>query len=857
MTVTTTLESTWASREQRGKDLALAFAKAPKQSTYFGGQGSRYNLSRETASILDLALARANFFNRRLIDPFCALLAFFERALTWGHDDHDHDDDEGISREIVAAMRISLDAIRGCWEVYLSSAARLLVAHDRDSLVEPISFDLRLILEKSRDEMKAKMGSEFLLPSQRLFAGLLEFFRKPTNRRHWPSPVEQILDFNALINNLMEREPVTEREVNREAWREIGWVSTPRDVDFVEESDSERVRNTPVDNHATRIRSSTVPDTPRGSALNFDREASDQQVGLDADSYADCLARLLTSAGTGEFAFAIYGHWGRGKSFLVERLKHALRKTAPGYVIVRYSAWQFPSTPEAWVHLYESFAREALDRPWWQALPTIFRTALKRRGIGGFAWPLISLSLAVVAIGTWIRLGSYLVNFVLPTLGVFGAIWLASWFFKVRSTGARLAANYLSASRHAEKLGLQATIGADLKSLLQGWLPCGGPVPNAVELLGVVGSLGLFFVVSALQLSEFATEFHWPLGFFFLGNVIAIAALWLRWGGPRPDRVLLVVDDLDRCKSEHLLAVVESIKLQLQDPEIAQRVQSLMLVEEDAFKRAIVEKYLQQPSDSSLIGAAAKSAERIAREVGEKLFTAHLRLPPLAHAEALEMLEIFAGRRNREAAESVTISAVELGSTAKGGAVPNGGVTELTGTEQVSRTEDPASEPDARPMIDTGSGLASVASHSSTTRTSTFVESVRSDVPEFFIFLRAWLKNPLTATSSRATLPPKLNSERAAVLEADEIDCLRRSLELHGINDELSVTLGPRSIRALLFRYQLARLLLEQLHVPYATANLADGLVKQCLLRSDLADEPIVACTRKSDALRWVISQVC
>jgi hypothetical protein len=50
---------------------------------------------------------------------------------------------------------------------------------------------------------------------------------------------------------------------------------------------------------------------------------------------------------------------------------------------------------------------------------------------------------------------------------------------------------------------------------------------------------------------------------------------------PSPDRLPLVVDDLDRCQPNHLLAVMESIKLLLEDTEIGRRVQVLMLVEEE------------------------------------------------------------------------------------------------------------------------------------------------------------------------------------------------------------------------------------------------------------------------------------
>ena len=644
-----------------------------------------------------------------------------------------------------------------------------------------------------------------------MLAALLEWFAKPIDRLDWPRPAEVIFDYAMLVRAFLAN---IDHFAESSRWRmvieNIGWQPTPSTADSDDPAAVSVVGSLAGGNVDPAVAAAT---TRRGVALSFDREATEKQIGLDVDRYADSLAQLLSSAGIGEFALAIYGHWGRGKTFLVKQLEHSLEKRRADYAIVRYSAWQFPSTPEAWVHLYESFASAAFDRPWRQALPTIFRTALKRRGIGGFAWPSAMLSLAVVAIGSWMRLGSYLISLVLPTLGAFGVIWLVSWLFKVRSTGARLTADYLRASRHAEKLGLQATIGSDLKSLLHGWLP-DTVLPKVSDYVKLLGPLFAFFGVSIWQLEVLASDKVWPLAMAALGLVAIGAAVWLRWGGVAPQRVLLIVDDLDRCKPEHLLAVVESIKLQLQDPQIAQRVQTLFLVEEDTLKRAILDKYASRATDSSAT-IAKSNAERIVREVGEKLFTAHLRLPPLAPAEAIDLLELFVLRRNVEATGE--------------------------STERPSPPRDARAAPNTKPDRETEEPISL---HS--------LEAIMRP-PD--------ARHPLTgAMSEKATSTATalgVEVEPTAVFSLEEKTLLSEALQRYASSDEQRAELGPRAIRALLFRYQLARLLLDQLKVTYETVDLADGLVRQCLLRADGTAEPITACTRKSDALRWVISQVC
>jgi hypothetical protein len=762
--------------------------KALKSSTAWGELAQRYGYNNTVATLLDQALDRVERNGGSAIDPFCVLLALFELS-TW------IEDRTTLSplRAVALATRVKREDFAFLWRGYAP-----WMHETTDSGVA----EVRRLLDRAQSLATGSMAPQ--LASTHLLVALLEHFASPEARREWLWSAERIFDYEVLIRHLSEHlEYAADWKGFEDALSGIGWTPTP--------SQGSPGGSPSLSARPTTAQASNAPETSaisprRGASLNVEREANDTQVGLDVDKYADSLATLLKSAGMGEFALAIYGRWGRGKTFLVNRIK----RTLGDYAIVHYSAWQFPSTPEAWVHLYESFARAALERPWWHALPTIFRTGLRRRGAGGLAGLFVGLSLAVVSVGSWLQFGGWLIRLALPVLGVVGLVWLASWLFKVRSTGERLASDYLTASRHAEKLGLQATIGADLKSLLQGWVrdgekdkaKNGWPWSKIADACGLLVPLAAFFGVSTWQLARFAPGWQAPVAMAVCGLIVLVAAAYLRWGGARPQRMLLVVDDLDRCESKHMLAVVESIKLQLQDPEIAQRVQMLVLVEEDILKRAILEKYAPN-------GASTAEAERIVCEVGEKLFTAHLRLPPLAPAEAVELLELFAGLRQQDAAKSE--------SAALGGA----GVA-VVGTDAAPRVTVPQDTPAASFRPDP---LARLDPQSAIEK----------------------------AEQRTANQPVPLGP----VLMPEEIDDLRKALEALGNQSALRDTVGPRAIRALLFRYQLARLLLDALGIDYEGADLATELAEQCLRGGAAVAAPIAAHTRKSDALRWVVSQVC
>jgi Cdc6-like AAA superfamily ATPase len=399
-----------------------------------------------------------------------------------------------------------------------------------------------------------------------------------------------------------------------------------------------------------------------GGMLNTAREAGEEELCLDVDDYAGVLAELFSHGDDGEFCFAIYGNWGRGKTFLARRLQKALLHLNKRYEVIYFSAWKYPSAPEVWVYLYETFAKAAFDRPWHIAIPNVIRTAIVKRGYSGLLIIYGMLAISVLPVLELLRVAEEVIKFVYVGIGATGLVWLWSLVRGVQRTGVRLTREYLTASRHTEKLGLQATIGTDLRILLMGWMPT-EPFSRAF-VAGYWSVTVLFLLGTWLRLTGWATieawttaKFGWPvIANWQAGSAAVVVCVlvillvsafrWIRRGGSSPARLILVVDDLDRCRPEHLLSVMESIKLLIEEPEVSRRVQVAMLLEEEILKHAIFEKYgnLIDASRTAVL-QTSYDADRLMQENCEKLFTASLRLPRLSRSELKDLIETFSGRR--------------------------------------------------------------------------------------------------------------------------------------------------------------------------------------------------------------------
>ncbi|MER9163646.1 P-loop NTPase fold protein [Mesorhizobium sp. M0715] len=138
--------------------------------------------------------------------------------------------------------------------------------------------------------------------------------------------------------------------------------------------------------------------------------------------------------------------------------------------------------------------------------------------------------------------------------------------------------------------------------------------------------------------------------------VTILGPWWI--SAPGPDRVLLIVDDLDRCSPDDMLTVIENMKLLVDDPVLRNRLQVLMLVDERVLAFAIAKHYTDMIDEraADIVGASAANARLIAKqeivaEQNEKLFACHVRFPALSDRDVAALAVKLSSRELEESEE--------------------------------------------------------------------------------------------------------------------------------------------------------------------------------------------------------------
>lgn len=517
--------------------------------------------------------------------------------------------------------------------------------------------------------------------------------------------------------------------------------------------------------------SAATPSHPRlGNHSIFRREATSTEAALNVDGYAEVIANLLANTDASErMSMAIFGHWGRGKTFLAKRIAESLDANStsdrPRYKTVMFSAWKYRTTPEVWAYLFERFLQEGKKQNW--TLPV--RAALVRHG----PWPLIIAMFGLFFSLLTMTEKTQALSAIVQAVGVGTVIYAGFLFVRFRSVAVRLKSLYTFAS-HADKLGLQAAIGDDLRALLKGW--CQTKVKETLKKswLSVFWASLCYAVAAGLitwKLFPVQTKSDpvIPLiGALSLGVnpyvALAFYAVWtvawvimpfvlFFWPWQMADRVLLVVDDLDRCEPKQMLEIIESTMLILDDKEVHERLQVCMLIDEAAFVNALMQKYGGLTEDHQAGEGLTYTPSRIVRENIEKFFLLHVRLPPLSDGEIADVAEQYV-RQLRSYSDAAQPDPAR----------PHPGTVET-------------------PVVSQPNGAA-----------------------------------PVNAVPSRQI------AVQRSVVEQEEAEAITECIgrELQGSNREV---IGPRALRCMLFRYQLARDILFRLGERPTPDELANAVV--------------------------------
>ncbi|WCT13797.1 P-loop NTPase fold protein [Mucilaginibacter jinjuensis] len=316
-------------------------------------------------------------------------------------------------------------------------------------------------------------------------------------------------------------------------------------------------------------------------------------VGELAEELAEIIKIMPPEQGS---MIGIFGKWGRGKTFLLEQTWEKL-KADETFIKVDFHAWKYQDTPATWAYLYECISGVYFNPEenckllnWIIRARRIFFLNIKRKGI----WPIFKF-LAILSAGLFaavlskelsglgrVQLQPYFSAFGL-SVSVFTTLYaLFTTAKKDYSAKAKdLFLKYSAKHSFKEHLGVQAEIQKETLTLLKCWIP-------------------------------------------------------KKLSGKR--KIILFVEDIDRCSESKVIQIIDSLRVLLEDTEIAKRVIVVAAVDERMLKLAIRMKY------HSLISVDKKEADHAAmltkmtNEYIDKLFISGLKLGELSMADSDEFL---------------------------------------------------------------------------------------------------------------------------------------------------------------------------------------------------------------------------
>ncbi|MEP3247545.1 MAG: P-loop NTPase fold protein [Sneathiella sp.] len=386
-----------------------------------------------------------------------------------------------------------------------------------------------------------------------------------------------------------------------------------------------------------------------GSGLFVKREAQEQI--LNREALALGLAHLFKSA-TGEFSFALLGVWGSGKTTLADSISKFLLDTEQyenavkqafgvskadkkRYSTVKFNAWKYQKKPELWVYLYESFLFGFLSTNIFERSLRIIRVGLQKHGLAKALFLLLIVAFSAFPL-MWISELLPLANAVFGVTGLIGLVFLAH---RWRASLRKLYDLYGVVSSHSEHLGMQAVIGEDLKALVKSQVKKPQFTGKEKNLsLGAVVLIALSWLAWVVLDDGNGSKIPIYTALIIWSSIGVLFLAAMNWDRDRVDRILLIVDDLDRCLEEEILDLIDGVKLMVDDEEIGEFVQVLTLADSNVLCSAIAKKFeLSSHGESDTTGPTLRTIEHI-----QKVFLCTLRLPVVSGEEVMDLVQGYA-----------------------------------------------------------------------------------------------------------------------------------------------------------------------------------------------------------------------
>ena len=271
----------------------------------------------------------------------------------------------------------------------------------------------------------------------------------------------------------------------------------------------------------------------------------------------------------------IFGAWGRGKTYFFKLVKSKLSirpKSKIHYDLIEFNAWKYQTVPAIWASLFETVYhyKPRLFRAWFWVLQNYI--SILKDLLLFFSLPLfIWIITKIPVFSSWNR-GADIARWsvFISVLGFF-----IDLFFKQRDTLESIFSKYSKGVSFTEHLGIQAEIERTLAAFLKAWI---------------------------------------------------------RDNNVKNQKVLLYIEDIDRCDNVKMLGIIESLRTVLDHPDIRKRLLVIVSMDSEKLWNALKEKYQALYSEKQL--------REILIAHFDKLFVGGISLPAINDEESQEYLAL-------------------------------------------------------------------------------------------------------------------------------------------------------------------------------------------------------------------------
>lgn len=355
-----------------------------------------------------------------------------------------------------------------------------------------------------------------------------------------------------------------------------------------------------------------------GYSFSIRNEQVDGVIGVREQ--AELMAEVILNFSAyerGNF-IGLFGQWGRGKTFFWQELK----KTIPDLIkkrehikerrinenvkkvhLIEFHAWKYQDTPAVWAYLYETLAEKYFIKG---GIKQFFINIWKSLKLG---WQR----------NHWKTILSFLIPAVAAFLLAFGAEEVAE---STNSPSDDPVLDFFSASY----LKWLASVVAGL-SAFGSWIK-GNRKQQAKDMIKKY-----LAKVSYKHLLGVQAEIQREISF--------LLKAWVSEKSVGKEKLLLFVDDIDRCSEQKIIQIIDALKVMLEDEEISKRLIVIAAIDENILKRAIQHKYHDLIYKDQSIAEEEKvnHIKKVTREYIDKLFILGIKLGTLNSNERSEILE--------------------------------------------------------------------------------------------------------------------------------------------------------------------------------------------------------------------------